>query len=460
MTVTLANLQPADAWQPFEPSAQAPFNRRLAAHLYRRAGLAASSRELDEAVKLGPQGTVKKLLSPGDRKSSSDIAKFDQEMHSFAQVTLATNNPELLAGWWLHRMRHTPAPLVEKMTLFWHGHFATSAAKVRESDLMLAQNELFRRHALGDFGQLVRNIARDPAMLLYLDSATNRKVHPNENFAREVMELFCLGQGQYTERDIQELARCFTGWEIQYGKFRFNQFQHDYGSKTVLSRRGDFDGDDGLAVILDQPATAEFICGKLVRFFVADDVSFTREWIAPLAAKFRESNLVVAPVLETIFTSRLFYSGVAVGRKVRSPIELGLGVLRALDATTNMVQLANRLGELGQKPLYPPNVKGWDGGRAWINSSTLLGRANLMHSLATSNDVRFGGGSLTQWLAECGIRSPEEAIDHLAELLVAVPLSADVRAQLLASANQGGSLDQRLRQTLHLVGALPEFQLA
>ncbi len=456
MSQTLADLRPADAWQPFEPSAQSPFNRRLAAHLYRRAGLAASSRDLDEAVKLGLQGTVKKLLSPGD-----STAKFDQEMHSFAQVTLAANNPELLAGWWLHRMRHTPAPLVEKMTLFWHGHFATSAAKVREPELMLAQNEFLRRNALGDFGQLVRGIARDPAMLLYLDSATNRKVHPNENFARELVELFCLGQGHYTEHDIQELARCFTGWEIQYGKFRFNQFQHDYGSKTVLGRRGDFDGDDGLAVILDQPATAEFICGKLLRFFVADDSSFTQEWIAPLAAKLRESNLNVSPVLETIFTSRLFYSGVAVGRKVRSPIELGVGVLRALDGTSNMVQLANRLGELGQKPLYPPNVKGWDGGRAWINSSTLLGRANLMHSLATSSDVRFGGGSLAQLLEKQRIESADEVVEHLSELLVAVPLSADVCTQLVATMNQAGSpREERLRQTLHLLGSLPEFQLA
>ncbi len=456
MFTTLADLRPADAWQRFEPSAERPFNRRLAAHLFRRAGLAASSRELDEAVKLGLEGTVKQLLSPDDR-----AAQFDREMHDFAQVTLAANNPELLAGWWLHRMRHTPAPLVEKMTLFWHGHFATSAAMVRESELMLAQNEMFRRHALGDFGQLVRGIARDPAMLLYLDSATNRKVHPNENFAREVMELFCLGLGHYTEHDIQELARCFTGWEIQYGKFKFNQYQHDYGSKTVLGRRGDFDGDEGLAAILDQPATAEFVCGKLLRFFVADDEVFTPEWIAPLATKFRESNLTVAPVLEMIFTSRLFYSEAAIGRKVRSPIELGVGVLRALDGTTNMVELARRLRDLGQMPLYPPNVKGWDGGRVWINSSTLLGRANLMQSLATSSEVRFAGGSLEQLLGERGIKSPGEAIDHLAELLVAVPLTGEVRAQLLAAVDQSGQPpDQKLRLALHLVGSVPEFQLA
>lgn len=461
MALSLADLRlvdfhPADAWQRFEPSANQPFNRRLAAHLYRRAGMAATSRALNEAVRLGPEGAVKQLLTPGDA-----LAKFDEEMHQFAQVTLAANNPELLAGWWLHRMRHTPAQLVEKMTLFWHGHFATSAAKVREAELMLQQNELFRRNALGDFGQLVRGIARDPAMLLYLDSATNRKIHPNENFAREVMELFCLGLGHYTERDIQELARCFTGWEIQYGQFKFNAYQHDEQSKTVLGKSGKFDGDDGLAVILEQPATAEFICGKLLRFFVADDEAFTPEWIAPLADKFRESKLSVAPVLEMIFTSRLFYSEAAIGQKVRSPIELGVGMLRALDATTNMVQLASRLRELGQMPLYPPNVKGWDGGRSWINSSTLLGRANLVRYLVESPDTRFAGGPLEQLLEKQSIKSAADAVDHFAELLLAMPLGEDVRAQLVASLQQNGSLrPERLRQMLHLAGTLPEFQLA
>lgn len=456
MARTIADLAPEEAWLPFEPTAERLFDRRLAAHLYRRAGLAATSRELDEAVKLGLLGTVKQLLAGGDRS-----AAFDKEMQSFAQVTLAANNPELLCGWWLHRMRHTPAPLVEKMTLFWHGHFATSAAKVRESELMLQQNDLFRRHALGSFAELVRGIARDPAMLLYLDSATNRKVHPNENFSREVMELFCLGLGNYTERDIQELARCFTGWEIQHGAFKFNQYQHDYASKTVLGKTGKFDGDEGLAIILDQPAAADFLCGKLARFFVSDNEPFTPQQIAPLAQRFRESDLNVAPVLETIFTSRLFFSEAAIGGKVRSPIELGVGLLRAMDGTTNMVQLANRLRELGQMPLYPPNVKGWDGGRVWINSSTLLGRANLVKAIVDSPETRFGGGSLDDWIQRQGPATSEATIDFLAELLVATPLVAEVRTQLVELLDRRDTpRPKSLRQMLHVLGSLPEFQLA
>src|SRR4051794_7271862 len=258
----------------------------MAAHLYRRAGFAANIRDLDVAVQIGPQEAVKRLLNAAQENSV-----FDDEMRKFAQVTLAANNQELLTSWWLHRMRHTPAPLLEKTTLFWHGHFATSAAKVRDPALMFRQNELLRQHALGNFGDLVRGIARDPAMLLYLDSATNRKVHPNENFSREVMELFCLGVGNYSEQDIQQLARCFTGWEIQHGEFKFNPYQHDYGNKTVLGQKGPFDGDEGLEVILRQPAAADFICAKLVQFFIADEPEIPGELIAPLAQRFRKAGL-------------------------------------------------------------------------------------------------------------------------------------------------------------------------
>ncbi|MBC7855866.1 MAG: DUF1800 family protein, partial [Pirellulaceae bacterium] len=235
-------LPPQEAWLPFEPTAAQPFGRREAAHLFRRAGFAATSRELDETVKLGPREAAKKLVAASE-------GDFAGKMHTFAQTVLATNNSQTLAAWWLHRLLHTPAPLLEKTTLFWHSHFASSSAKVTDTRLMFNQNELLRRYALGKFEPLVLGIARDPAMLIYLDSATNRKTRPNENFAREVMELFVLGIGNYTEKDIQELARCFTGWEIQYGAFKFNRYQHDYGSKTVVGKTGNFDGGDSVRVL-------------------------------------------------------------------------------------------------------------------------------------------------------------------------------------------------------------------
>ena len=447
-------LPPEEAWLPFEPSDHEPFDRRRAAHLFRRAGFAASSNELDEAIKLGPTNAVKKLLSAGD-----DNPAFDAEMRKVAETILAAGNPQLLAGWWLYRMRHTPAPLLEKMTLFWHGHFATSAAKVRDPKLMFQQNALLREHALGSFSQLLAEIARDPAMLLYLDSATNRKTHPNENFAREVMELFCLGVGRYSEKDIQELARCFTGGEVQYGTYKFNPYQHDSGKKTVLGSTGNFDKTDGLRIIVEQPATAEFLCSKLVRFFVTDD-DLPANLIAPLAQQFRDAGLVVAPVLETILTSRLFYCNAALAGKVRSPVELGVGLLRALEATANMQQLANELGELGQMLFYPPNVKGWNGGRTWINSSTLLARDNLVRRIVENPGTRYGGVTLEEYLARFDLKSSESVVDWLCDLLLAAPLPADVRRQLVAQLDRGTNRPTAIRQLLHLVGSLPEFQLA
>jgi len=453
---TFADLSPDEAWLPFEPTREQPFNRRLAAHLHRRAGFAANTRELDEAVNLGPQDAVKRLLAAGNENGA-----FDGEMQKFAKLTLAANNPELLSGWWLHRMRHTPAPLLEKTTLFWHGHFATSAAKVRDPALMFQQNELLRQHALGNFADLVRGIARDPAMLLYLDSATNRKNHPNENFARELVELFCLGVGNYTEPDIQQLARCFTGWEVQHGLFQFNTYQHDGGIKKVLGKSGQFDGDDGLRVILQQPAAAQFVSAKLVRFFVSDEPEVPADWIAPLARSFHDHGLTVAPVLETILTSRLFYSPASLGCKVRSPVELGVGLLRALDANANMVQLAGRLRDLGQMPLFPPNVKGWDGGRTWIDSSALLGRAKLVRTFVESPETRFGGVTLDEYLDRFDLKTSAAVVDWLSELLLAVPLTPDVRAQLIERFDRSNTPRPiALKQLLHVLGSLPEFQLA
>jgi uncharacterized protein (DUF1800 family) len=447
-------LPPAEAWLPFEPTAAQPFGRREAAHLFRRAGFAANSRELDETVKLGPKEAAKKLVTANE-------GEFAGKMHTFAQTVLATNNSQTLAAWWLHRMLHTPAPLLEKTTLFWHSHFASSSAKVTDTRLMFNQNELFRRHALGKFEPLVLGIARDPAMLIYLDSATNRKTRPNENFAREVMELFVLGIGNYTEKDIQELARCFTGWEIQYGAFKFNRYQHDYGTKTILGKSGNFDGSDSVKVLLEQPAAARFLCGKLARYFITDESDLSPELIEPLAQKLRESDYTFAPVLETLLTSRLFYSQASLGKKVRSPVELGIGLLRSLEATAGLPQIAEQIRELGQMPLFPPNVKGWPGGMAWINSSTLLGRANFVRQLVQDNDTLFGGVTLEAYIDQLGWKTPDQVVDNLSELLLAVPLPKDVRSQLIAQIENGreGRLT-KLKKTIHTLGSLPEFQMA
>jgi uncharacterized protein (DUF1800 family) len=445
----------AEAWFPFEPSATQPFDRRAAAHLYRRAGFSATFSELDEAVKLGPQGAVARLLA-----GEANHEPFAENMQKFAASVLGRDSTEALASWWLYRMRHTPAPLLEKMTLFWHGHFATSAAKVTKAKLMYAQNDLLRKEAFGDFGALVRGISRDPAMLLCLDSATNRKNHPNENFAREVLALFCLGPGNYTERDIQQLARCYTGWEVQQDVFQYNPFQHDVGSKTIFGRSGNFDGDSALSIILEQPAVANFICGKLVRYFVADEAYQTPEWIAPLAEQFRSSQYQIQPVLETILSSRLFYSPEVRGAKVRSPVELAIGFLRAFDAGANFPSLVGSLRSLGQLPFFPPNVQGWNGGRQWMNASTILARANLIKRLIQETNGRFGGTSLVGWLKHHQLENGKDAAAALCDLLLPVAPPAEVCEQLAAGFGATKDREAAVQDALHLLCSLPEFQLA
>ena len=263
--MNLAKLSPQEAWQPYQPDASQPWTAEKAAHLLRRAGFGATQSQIAAAEKQGPQQAVDSLLTGGHG------SQFDAEMASLGQTILGNGNPRRLPAWWLFRMIHSPDQLTEKMTLFWHGHFATSADKVDNAKIMLDQNRALRDLSLGKFESMVQFISRDPAMLIYLDSTDNRKTHPNENYARELLELFCLGLDNYTEKDIQQIARCFTGWQVRNGKFRFNKYQHDFGQKSFFGKTGEFDGDDAVKIVLEQPAAARFISTKLFAFFVADE---------------------------------------------------------------------------------------------------------------------------------------------------------------------------------------------
>jgi uncharacterized protein (DUF1800 family) len=454
MATDIANLDPAWAWRPHAQSHTGPLGRVLAAHLYRRAGFAADEALLAEAAECDATTAVKKLFAPGE-----EAAPFKGQMDSLTKAILAGGNPDRLAAVWLYRMLHTPRQLEEKATLFWHGHFATGADKVTETALMHAQNQTLRKHALGDFAALTHEIARDPAMLIYLDSATNRKAHPNENFAREIMELFCLGEGRYSEKDIQELSRCFTGWEVKQNKFRFNRFQHDGGDKAIFGKTGPFKGEDGVSIVLEREDAPRFIVRKLVRFFVRDEPELSDAQIEPLAKEFREHDLDVGFLIERILTSELFYSELALGKKVRSPIELAIGLLRSLEGSTDTNFLASELRDLGQGLYYPPNVKGWDGGRAWINSSTLLGRTNLVQRIVDHEKTRFAGGDLATLLNKREVAGAERTVDWLAELLLAVPLSTSARARLVALAGEGDAKGAA-RRVICALGAMPEFQLS
>ncbi len=465
MPQDIGAIDPAWAWSPFEPSDERPWARRLAAHLCRRAGFGATSQELDDLIERSPVDIARAVV-----RNAKEASRTDPENDPLATAMLATGNSRNLAAWWLYRMLNSnwegdrassTSPLLEKLTLFWHGHFATGADKVADAEMMFAQNRLLRRHALGDFGAMTQQISRDPAMLIYLDSTTNRKAHPNENYAREIMELFCLGEGNYTERDIQELARCFTGWEVRRKKFRFNRYQHDTGTKTILGETGAFSGEEGVDVILKQKALPRFIASKLIRFFVFDEPTAPEHLIEPLAKQLRESDLNIAPVVERIFASNIFYSPLAVGRKVRSPVELGIGLLRCLNGSSNLDRVAQHLDDIGQAVFYPPNVQGWDGGRSWINTSTLLGRSNLVGELLRHEATRFDGQTLETLAKKNDASSPEKLIAWLDELLLAVPLDDSAKRELLAFAEQTtGDPSRRIAKLIQTLSTVPQFHLA
>ena len=446
---------PKWAWSTFEPTRQSPWDLKAAAHLFRRAGFAASRNELDEAIQRNPQSVVDDLVAV-----ESESAKFQLQMKSLIGAALATGNVKQLSAQWVFRMLSTPVPLLEKTTLFWHGHFATSAAKVDDADLMQQQNDLLRENAVGDFAKLLLEISRDPAMLLYLDSASNRKSHPNENFAREIMELFCLGEGNYTETDVRELARCFTGWEVKRKKFRFNKYQHDRGNKTVLGVTGPLAGEDGVAAVAAHSAGPKFIVSKLIRFFIMDEPVANDELIEPLAKELRGNDLYIRPTIERILKSNLFFSAHARGRRVRSPVELGVGLLRSMDGSTDAFQLAQAIEDLGQGLYYPPSVKGWDGGRTWINSSTLLGRANTVRQLLDSRKTRFGRTRLAEYLGQQGVERPSELANWMEPLLFAVPIPQGARKRLAQIDSLKGDENQKMKDAVHILCSLPEFQLA
>ena len=284
-----------------------------------------------------------------------------------------------LRAWWVQEMLATPSPLTERMTLFWHNHFVSSQQKVRFARLMHAQNATLRAHALGSFATLLHAASKAPAMLVYLDVAQSRRGQPNENFAREVMELFTLGEGQYTEQDIKEAARAFTGWSVdrESGQYLFRRGLHDPGVKTVLGRTGRFDGDAVLDVVLARPQVSEYITAKLWREFVGSEPDAAE--VTRIAALFRGRDYDIKIALRALFLTDAFWASDQRGTLVKSPVELVVGTLRQLELKpAQAIPFAVAAAGMGQNLFSPPNVKGWPGGDAWINSNTLLARKQFL----------------------------------------------------------------------------------
>lgn len=300
-----------------------------------------------------------------------------------------------LRAWWVQEMLTTPTPLTERMTLFWHNHFVSAQPKVRISRLMYRQNVTLRANALGNFGTLLHAVARDPAMVIYLDSAQNRKGAPNENFAREVMELFTLGEGHYAEQDIKEAARAFTGWSLdrETGQFVFRRFLHDDGVKTVFGKSGTFDGDAILDLILARRETSEYVTARLWREFVSPEPDAAE--VRRIAARFRESNYEIKTVLRELLLTPAFYAPENRGVLVKSPAEFVVGTLRALDLNPEQtLPFAIAAAGMGQNLLSPPNVKGWPGGETWINTTTLLARKQFVDRLTRADELPSGAAMM------------------------------------------------------------------
>ena len=372
-----------------------------ARHLLNRTGFDAQLREIDAFARLSRREGVERLLAgvhseartprPAWAKEWTDpryIRRMgEEERRAFVRVQI--ERAVELKAWWVTEMLGTDSPFTERMTLFWHNHFTSSLQKVRSPPLMLRQNALLRKHALGNFGELLHAVSRDPAMIVYLDSATNRRGQPNENFARELMELFTLGEGKYGEHDIKEAARAFTGWSIDLdtGEFLFRPRQHDDGVKVVFGKTLR-SGTEVLDVLLAHPATAEYVAARLWREFVSPQPQ--PEELKRVAAAFRDSRYEVRAAMRALLLTPAFWAPENRAALIKSPTELVVGTLRQFNiAVGDPLPFAFLLGHFGQDLLSPPNVKGWPGGEHWINSTTLLARKQFLERLLRVDETRM-----------------------------------------------------------------------
>jgi uncharacterized protein (DUF1800 family) len=420
--MTKSNPGRTNAWDRYEPSAEAPWDLRRVVHLHRRAGLGASWAELQRDVADGPDASITRLLEGTSRPAGApEPEDFERTATVLGEAATASSDPGRLKAWWFYRLLFTPDPLGERLTLMWHNHFATSIQKVGDPALMRRQNETCRRLARRPFGELLGAMARDTALLVWLDAPANRKGHPNENLARELMELFTLGIGHYGEDDVKETARALTGWTVTDGEFREIANRHDDGDKTILGRKGRWAGSDVIRILLEQPATAHRIAWRLCDTFMGEGAVGKPE-VESLAAGLRAHQLDIRWGVETVLRSRAFFAVPNIRTRVLGPVEFVVGTVRSLellDPPPSTLVLADWCARLGQDLFNPPNVGGWPGGRSWLSARSLIGRANLAAALVegrgVGRDAPFDPAELAR---RCGrSRDGGDAVRVCAEIL-------------------------------------------
>jgi uncharacterized protein (DUF1800 family) len=436
-----------------------PWDLRRVVHLHRRAGFAATWDELQRDRRDGPGKSIDRLLAGRARAGVPDNFRTVA-----ALLARRASRPSDLKAWWFYRLYAGPDPLGERLTLLWHNHFATSNEKVNNVVAMRRQNELFRRHGRGPFGELLRAVVHDPALLVWLDAPANRKGHPNENLARELMELFTLGIGHYTEKDVREAARALTGWKIADGGFRAWAADHDAGKKTILGRTGRWTGDDLVRLLLEHPATSRRLAWRVCDWLMGE--KGVAAAALALAAGLRAHRLDVGWAVGTVLRSRAFFADANIGNRVLGPVEFLVGAARALerfDPPPSSLVLAEWAARLGQDLFYPPNVGGWPGGRDWLTTQAIIARANYAAALVggdlSARRVPLDGLALAKRHGRG--RDLDDLLTFCAELLTGTPPDAAWRSRLRAALGARAKLGpDTVRAGIALVVASPEVQLA
>ena len=450
----------SDAWRPYEPSDAAPWNCKRVVHLHRRAGFAATWPEIEQDLADGPQRAVDRLIKPKPDRERAE--SFEAMARTIGDAAAASNSPNRLKAWWLYRMLFSPDPLGERLTLMWHNHFATSNRKVQDLELMRQQNELIRENARAPFGQLLAAVVKHPAMLVWLDADANRKGKANENLAREMLELFTLGIGHYTESDVQAAARALTGWAVIDGHFGVRDARHDSESKTFLGTTGPLTGDNLLTIVTQDPATARRLAWRICHTFLGE-AKVGDDSLNTLADGIRKRNLDIGWAVETVLRSQLFFDGATLHNRVAGPVEWAVGAVRALELLNpppSTLLLAEWTTRMGQDLFYPPNVGGWSEGRAWLGSQSIVARSNFAAALVTGQLWYPKRETDLRPLVKRYVKTSEvhDSVTWIAELLWG-DANHDAVSEIVAAA-EPAKPDARLSTAVALLLARPESQLS
>lgn len=456
---------PGEAWKPYQPGPESSWNAARVAHFHRRAGFGATWGQLERDLAEGFEPSIRRVLEsdsvgPGGQPAS-DFAEIVAAMEDSARRRPSLERLQLL---WLYRFLFTPHPLAEVMTLAWHSHYASSQAKVNSPELMLDQNLKFRNLWRAPISQLHQMVLADGAMLRWLDGLNSTKAQPNENLAREFLELFALGEGHYTERDVREVARALTGWRgntYSGSTDTFDPSDHDDGSKTILGQTGAWSREDVVRIACRQPAAAMHIARRLYRTFLSDTDEPTAELLAPLADAMRtEGDVDVARGIETVLRSRLFHADECRSNRIKGPVVLAIGALRACEAFTpppDLMDLETHLAKMGQRLFYPPNVAGWPGGIAWLRSPTVLARVNFSAWLSEPSSG-LGPEHFQNLARRHNLESPAAWQAAMSSLLLGSSLSAQGRAAVLSESDSTHS-SRRYGQIVRQLLTMPEAQV-